>query len=154
MRPYSFLLEAIGANQQQAPVNPLMQRQTEMGFSSLFKPLNISGLTLKTRNVIMKEGQIKLGRINRLTAKLQKDATNPENKNQQEAQIKLKYAQDAYKLHHEFISKTIFWKSRTGVNMGPQFLQLKEQYTRALFTLEQAYKRTALKLNPANTDNY
>lgn len=160
MKPYSFLSEAerpaVQYYNQQAPqnpqANPLMN--TAMGFASVFKPFNISGITIKTRNRIMAESNAKLNRVNLLTAKLQKQASDPTNKNAQTDQIKLKYAQNAYKLHHEFISKTIFWKSRVRFNMGPQFLQLKEQYTRALFTLEQAFKREMLNLNPAETQNY
>lgn len=154
MNSYSFLSEATGGqfNGRPVTINPLMQ--SAMGFNSVFKPFNISGITVKTRSAIMAESNAKLQRVNTLTAKLQREATDPTNKNAQTARIKLKYAQDAYKLHHEFISKTIFWKSRTGFNMGPQFLQLKEQYTRALFTLEQAYKRAMLQLNPADTSNY
>ena len=153
MISYNFFSEAVGQiTHRPVSVNPLLQQA--MGFNSVFKPLNISGITVKTRDAIMSESNAKLQRVNMLTAKLQKEATDPSNKNVQQSRIKLKYAQDAYKLHHEFISKTIFWKSRTGFNMGPQFLQLKEQYTRALFTLEQAYKRAMLQLNPADTSNY
>lgn len=153
MISYNFLSEAVGqTTHRPVAVNPLLQQA--MGFNSVFKPLNISGITVKTRDAIMAESNAKLQRVNMLTAKLQKEATDPSNKNAQQSRIKLKYAQDAYKLHHEFISKTIFWKSRTGFNMGPQFLQLKEQYTRALFTLEQAYKRAMLQLNPVDTSNY
>lgn len=155
MKQYSFLSEAERPNvQYYNQQNPQALMNSAMGFSSVFKPFNISGITIKTRNRIMAESNAKLQRVNLLTAKLQKQAMDPNNKNAQVDQIKLKYAQNAYKLHHEFINKTIFWKSRVMFNMGPQFLQLKEQYTRALFTLEQAFKREMLNLNPADTQNY
>ena len=155
MNRYSFVSEAVAVQQVNArPVRPNPLLQQAMGFTSVFKPLNISAISLKTRRGIMTESNAKLNRINMLTAKLQKAASDPNNKNAQSDRIKLKYAQDAYKIHHEFVSKTIFWRSRVAVNMGPQFLQLKEQYTRSLFTLEQAYKRVALQLDPANTSNY
>lgn len=155
MKAYSFLVEAVPVQQVNArPVapNPLMQQA--MGFNSVFKPISIPGISLKTRNGIMAQANAKLRRINMLTAKLQRAASDPSNKNVQTDRMKLKYAQDAYKIHHEFVSKTIFWRSRVKMNMGPQFAQLKEQYTRSLFTLEQAYKRSALQLNPADTSNY
>lgn len=154
MLNYSFLVEAVVATASHRPVmvNPLLQHA--MGFNSVFKPINISGLNIKTRNMIMAECNAKLGRINTLSARLQKSASNPENKNAQVDRIKLKYAQSAYKIHHEFVSKTIFWKSRSKIDMGPQYLQLKEQYTRNLFMLEQAYKREALGLQTADTSNY
>jgi len=157
MKPYSFLTEAVITAAQQVvprPVSPNPLMQQALGFGSVFKPLNISTISLKTRNGIMAESNAKLNRLNMLTAKLQKSASDPTNKNAQSDRIKLKYAQDAYKIHHEFVSKTIFWKSRAGVNMGPQFAQLKEQYTRSLFTLEQAYKRASLQLNVADTSSY
>jgi len=152
-----LLLEA--DNQAGVPVHAQVPKQNpylqpSIGFNSLFKPFSISGITTKTRNMIMREGNFKLQAINRLTAKLKDEAARPDNKKKQEDMIKLQYAQQAYKCHHEFISKTLFWKSRANFNMGPQFLQLKEQYTRQLFMIEQAYKRAALKLNVADTSNY
>jgi len=125
-----------------------------MSFSTVFKPFNILGLNIKTRNRIMAEANIKLSRVNKLTAELTKKAQNPQNKNSNIDQIKLKYCNMAYKLHHEFINKTLFWKSRSMIIMGPQFLQLKEQYTRALFALEQDYKREELGLNTVDTSAY
>lgn len=153
MLNYSFLLEADAVKVARKPtVNPLLH--STMGFNSVFKPFNIAGLNLKTRNAVMRETNYKLGSINILSARIQKGASNPENKNAQSDRIKLKYAQNAYKIHHEFVSKLIFWKSRPGFKMGPQFLQLKEQYTRSLFMLEQAYKRESLGLQTADTSNY
>ena len=125
-----------------------------MSFSTVFKPFNITGLNIKTRNRIMAEANIKLNKVNKLTADLTKKAQNQQNKNSQLDQIKVKYCNMAYKLHHEFINKTLFWKSRSMIVMGPQFLQLKEQYTRALFALEQDYKREELGLSTADTSAY
>lgn len=125
-----------------------------MSFSTVFKPFNILGLNIKTRNRIMAEANIKLSRVNKLTAELTKKTQNPQNKNSKIDQIKLKYCNMAYKLHHEFINKTLFWKSRSMIVMGPQFLQLKEQYTRALFALEQDYKREELGLDTVDTSAY
>ncbi len=125
-----------------------------MSFSTVFKPFNILGLNVKTRNRIMAEANIKLSKVNKLTAELTKKAQNPQNKNNQMDQLKVKYCNMAYKLHHEFINKTLFWKSRSMIVMGPQFLQLKEQYTRALFALEQDYKREELGLTTADTSAY
>lgn len=140
------------ANQMTAPLK--LSQVINMSFSSLFKPLNISGLNIKSRNRIMAEANVKLSRVNKLTAQLQKKAMDQNNKNAQMDKIQLKYCQAAYKLHHEFISKTLFWKSRSMIIMGPQFLQLKEQYTRALFNLEQDYKREELGLKTVDTRNY
>lgn len=145
-------LEAVSVHAQMPKQNPYLN--PSISFNGLFKPFAINGITTKTRNMIMAEGNAKLQAINQLTAKIKKEMMDPDSKNKQENAIKLKYAQEAYKCHHEFISKTIFWKSRAKFNLGPQFLQLKEQYTRQLFMIEQAYKRAALKLNVADTSNY
>lgn len=150
------LSESVKLVQEYKRANPMlsMMKPSKIGFTSLFKPLNISGLTIKTREMIMAESKVKLDKIIALSADLKAKAMNPENKNVQRDRIQLKYCNSAYKLHHEFINKTLFWKSRTNVVMGPQFMQLKEQYTRALFNLEQDYKREELSLNPVDTSNY
>ena len=101
----------------------------------------------------MKDANIKLGKINKLSADLQRKASigGPQS---QKYKIQFKYAQIVYKTHHEFISKAIFWKSRAIINLGPQFAQLKEQYSRQLFTIEQNYKREMLGLEAIDTGEY
>lgn len=128
--------------------------QSKMTFSSMFKPINISSLNVKSREMLMLESKAKLNKITALLGELKSKSMNPQNKNAQRDQLQLKYCNSAYKLHHEFINKVLFWKSRSAIVMGPQFLQLREQYTRALFNLEQDYKREELNLNPVDTSNY
>lgn len=128
--------------------------QSKMTFSSMFRPINISSLNVKTREMIMRESKARLDKITAFLGELKSKSMDPQNKNAQHDQLQLKYCNSAYKLHHEFINKTLFWKSRSMIIMGPQFLQLKEQYTRALFNLEQDYKREELKLDPVDTSNY
>lgn len=140
------------ANQEDLMNNPWKVSKCSM--SSVFKPINISGLSIKTRNMIMKESRFKLAKITALASDLKIKATNPTNKNVQRDRVQLKYCNLAFKIHHEFINKTLFWKSRTKFVMGPQYMQLKEQYTRSLFNLEQDYKREELQLNPVDTSNY
>ena len=138
------------------PENTTMSfyNQSKMTFSSMFKPINISSLNVKSREMLMLESKAKLNKITALMGELKTKSMNPQNKNAQRDQLQLKYCNSTYKLHHEFINKVLFWKSRSNIVMGPQFLQLREQYTRALFNLEQDYKREELGLDSVDTSNY
>jgi len=136
------------------PAGNVPKKPVSTTFNTVFKPMNIAGFTMKPRNVIMTESSMKLQSINLFANELKKRAANPANRNAELDKLKFKYCELAYKIHHEFITKAIFWKSRVKFNMGPQFSQLKEQYTRSLFTLQQEFKREELGLSVADTSNY
>lgn len=138
--------------QQPQPVqNP--KTLSKMSFSSIFKPFNIMGMSIRTRNRLMVDFSNRMAKINNLSADLTKRISlNTQSKSKD--QLKLKYCNLAYKLHHEFANKTIFWKSRNPLLRSANFIQLKEQYTRSLFALEQAYRREELGLEAANMEEY
>lgn len=141
--------------QQEAGPQPQINQYNgiKMAFSSIFKPFNIAGMSIKTRNRLMADFSNRMARINNLAAELTK-RVNLNTKSKSKDQLKLKYCNLAYKLHHEFANKIIFWKSRNPLLMNANFIQLKEQYTRSLFALEQAYKREELGLEAVDTQEY
>lgn len=151
---FSFLFEM--NRQGRPPSNPLLPSADDMNaitMASLFKPFKFGNLATLNRNWLIKQSSMKLNKISRLEQNLRmKLGTNPKNKNKIE--IDIKFCQQAYKFHHEYTSKLIFWKSRSMMLMGPQVRQLQEQYSRQLFMLHQAYQRQTLGLNTANTQQY
>lgn len=146
---------AVNQTQQQSEPQPQINQYNgiKMAFSSIFKPFNITGMSIKTRNRLMADFSNRMARINNLAAELTK-RVNLNTQSKSKDQLKLKYCNLAYKLHHEFANKTIFWKSRNPLLMNANFIQLKEQYTRSLFALEQAYKREELGLEAVDTQEY
>lgn len=135
----------------QQPQNP--NTLNKISFSSIFKPFNIMGMSIRSRSRLMQDFSNRMAKINNLAADLTKKI-HMDTQNKSKDQLKLKYCNLAYNLHHEFANKTIFWKSRNPLLRSANFIQLKEQYTRSLFALEQAYRREELGLEAANMEEY
>ena len=150
---YNFLLEM---NQQGTlNTNPLLQSvHSAASFNSVFKPFQFGNLSTIRREALIQASRFKLNKISMLEKSLQDKLNSPETKTKSKIAIQAQMVQQAYKLHHQYTTKLIYWKSRTPLMMAPEIKQLTEQYSRQLFMLQQEFQRRSLNLNPANTANY
>lgn len=135
--------------------NPLMpQNDSEMTMASVFKPFKFGNLMKINRAWLIKQSNYKLNKVNNLQKRMMQKANDPQSKDANKYKINANFCAKAYRIHHEYVSKLIFWKSRSMFLRGPQIKQLYEQYSRFLFVLSQSYQRETLGLGQINTRNY
>lgn len=151
------LYNLIEMNQQGRPPvnNPLLpQNNQNITMASVFKPFKFGNIMKINRNWLMKQSSFKLNQISRLEKNFRAQLSNPAIKDKKKIEINAYFCQQAYKIHHEYVSKLIFWKSRSIFLRGPQIRQLQEQYSRFLFLLNQDYQRKLLGIQQVKTSNY
>lgn len=152
------LFNIIEMNQQGRPPvnNPLLPKPDapNITMASVFKPFKFGNIMTINRNWLIRESTFKLNQISRLEKNLRSQLNNPNLKDKRKIEINARFCQEAYKIHHEYTSKLIFWKSRSMLLRGPQIRQLFEQYSRFLFMLNQNYQRQCLGIQAVKTSNY
>lgn len=155
MSKYTFLQE-MNQNGRPPDNNPLLgDTYSTATMASVFKPFQFGNLMTLRREALIAASTKKLNAISNLEKNLRAKMQDPAHeKTRNKLAIDAKYVMTAYKMHHQYTSKLIFWKSRSMLMMGPQVKQLQEQYTRQLFMLNQDYQRTTLNLKTAPTQNY
>lgn len=169
---YKLLIEAEtiappSVNQTQTPPNGKQKQPTRptatmpslyVNFNQIFKPFKASSLPMMGRDQTMKNAKVKLYQINHINRVLKtkvaaSSSVNP--KDTWKYQLQLKYCVLCYRVHHEYISKSMFFTSKIGGGMNdPRAQRLNEEYTRKLFMYEEAYLRETQKLDIAPTEGY
>lgn len=179
---YSFLKEAAVAVQTTAPVSaptnvnqqqkpPESQKKPtfsnpkaaiNINFNQVFKPFKASSLPFGSRVKTMQYGKEKLYQINRIAKSITDRSKVPTSKNADKNKtnmlkykLQLKYCSLCYMVHHEFITKMIYFTSKVGGGLNdPRAQKLTEEYTRKLFVYEQAFLRESNGLSVANIQGY